>query len=139
MNIYNSIQLQNCLFFLEGGESDGCIHPFLECDGHVQVRIVQIIFLYEGSKKWKKYNHSWKKKTLRCWCWQRNPSSFEDIFQLKTQFLYFFITDANKKYLLWSELLLRYNTMNYPKKKMFQYAPIVALCLYNIQPENLVF
>ena len=40
------------------------------------------------------------KKTLKCLCWQRNPSSFEDIFQLKTQSLYFFSTDANKKYLL---------------------------------------
>jgi len=37
---------------------------------------------YEGSKKWKKVQ-PFMKKTLRCW--QRNPSSFEDIFQLITQ------------------------------------------------------
>ena len=30
-------------------------------------------------------------------------------------------------------------TMNYRKKNMFQSVPIVALCLYNIQRENLIF
>ena len=30
-------------------------------------------------------------------------------------------------------------TMNYPKKNRFQSVPIAALCLYNIQRENLVF
>ena len=29
--------------------------------------------------------------------------------------------------------------MNYPKKIRFQSVPITALCLYNIQHENLVF
>ena len=30
-------------------------------------------------------------------------------------------------------------TMNYPKKTRLQYVPIAALCLYNIQRENIVF
>ena len=31
------------------------------------------------------------------------------------------------------------HTMNYPKKNRYQSVPIAALCLYNIQRENLVF
>ena len=36
-------------------------------------------------------------------------------------------------------ILIYYTTINYPKKNRFQSVPIVALCLYNIQRENLVF
>ena len=35
--------------------------------------------------------------------------------------------------------LLSQDTMNYPKKNRFQSARIAALCLYNIQRENLVY
>ena len=54
-----------------------------------------------------------------------------------------------KRYLEWTLVqwrlssiylfLVHTGTMSYPKKTRFQSVPIAALCLYNVQRENLVF